>query len=1097
MKKFLLIVISFYFVLYVFAFSDKDYYDFEEHGYITNPQKTDSGYVFTNNHYSKIYFFNNKRLIELTDSPGCGEYYHVQNDLIVFKYIDRNTGLQAPALYNISKRKMLLLDRLSERCGQPAFTHSGEIYYTIGKKFVFGNNSITLSDFSNITALSNDKKYLAYRDAKEQIHIYNILSGKDEIITPPKQAYYVGDFAMDGGNLIIYDVGKNIYLYNLNKKELLPLNAHGKAFWLSNSQIVFNNTIVKDFQLISSDIYLYDLKSKKITNLTNSPEIYEMNPSISNGDLIFDTYYTSSVYKANISSERLINVLQVYHTNDVLSKADYFPYKDNSTSKLNLSVPYIHQVYDNWNSYGHKYGCCAAATGLMAIMYYKPLPHWDTTCSSPSSHISHWGMYIGNVYKYRGWEYVKYSQSWSNGGIDDYDWSNGGSPSSNMRPMLEKHGLTSVQHWTSNVTYALVTGDINNNYPYPLCVTITSSGHLILAKGIYDDSKKLLYYHDPYGDKNTPGYPSYDGDDTIYDWPGENNGYENLDSIAWSVSAHDIHQVTPTVSIDDMQLAYQDFDDYQDSNVGFFLYTGGTGGMKYWRGETGGMNDNYWWTGAMYSNTTDDYHASWRPNIITAGDYEIKVYIPNATSATTNARYQIYDANGHHIVAIDQSAHTGSWVSLGTFHFNAGTSGYLYLGDGCGSKSGGRTKDDLRADKVLYDQVSFESSSGTTTIYSEDFESDDGGLVSSSSSEWQWGTDSTAGAASGTHVWGTVNGADYADHANYTLDLSVSLTSNCVLTFSHWYSIESTKATVYDGGNVKISDDGGSNFTVIEPNGSYPDTINSAYSNPLGGEPAYSGVSGGWKTATFDLSAYDGKNVIIRWNFGSDGATTDRGWYIDDVKVTSDNGSAPLPVVLSDFSATYLGESSVLYWQTQSENNISYWNIYRAPSKNYGQSQKINGIPILATGSATSQTSYKYKDFYHFQEGISYWYWLESVDYSGVGTLSYPIKLQGNNNDNQTPEIVFEKIYNYPNPFNPSTTIVYNPTNKNLKNAVLTIYNLKGQIIKNFEISGDKASLIWYGKDNQGKKVSSGVYFYNVKMKGKKTSQLQKMILIK
>jgi len=73
----------------------------------------------------------------------------------------------------------------------------------------------------------------------------------------------------------------------------------------------FNNTIVKDFQLISSDIYLYDLKSKKITNLTNSPEIYEMNPSISNGDLIFDTYYTSSVFKANISSERLTNVLQV------------------------------------------------------------------------------------------------------------------------------------------------------------------------------------------------------------------------------------------------------------------------------------------------------------------------------------------------------------------------------------------------------------------------------------------------------------------------------------------------------------------------------------------------------------------------------------------------------------------------------------------------------------------------------------------------------------------------------------------------------------------------------------------------------------------
>ena len=117
-------------------------------------------------------------------------------------------------------------------------------------------------------------------------------------------------------------------------------------------------------------------------------------------------------------------------------------------------------------------------------MYYKTFPHWDTTCSSPTSHTSHWGMYIGNLYKYRGTTYSVESQSWSNGGIDDYDWASGGSPNSRMRQMIENHGLTSVQHWTSSVTYAMISGDVTAGYPYPVCVMLTTSGHLILAKGI-------------------------------------------------------------------------------------------------------------------------------------------------------------------------------------------------------------------------------------------------------------------------------------------------------------------------------------------------------------------------------------------------------------------------------------------------------------------------------------------------------------------------------------------------------------------------------------------------------------------------------------
>jgi len=75
------------------------------------------------------------------------------------------------------------------------------------------------------------------------------------------------------------------------------------------------------------------------------------------------------------------------------------------------------------------------------------------------------------------------------------------------------------------------------------------------------------------------------------------------------------------------------------------------------------------------------------------------------------------------------------------------------------------------------------------------------------------------------------------------------------------------------------------------------------------------------------------------------------------------------------------------------------------------------------------------------------------------------------------------KLYsNYPNPFNPSTTISFSlPKEENIE---LTIYNIKGQKVKTL-YSGiaeeGKHTMVWEGKDSNGKEVSSGIYFYKLK----------------
>ncbi len=94
------------------------------------------------------------------------------------------------------------------------------------------------------------------------------------------------------------------------------------------------------------------------------------------------------------------------------------------------------------------------------------------------------------------------------------------------------------------------------------------------------------------------------------------------------------------------------------------------------------------------------------------------------------------------------------------------------------------------------------------------------------------------------------------------------------------------------------------------------------------------------------------------------------------------------------------------------------------------------------------------------------------------------------------PALVTELQGNYPNPFNPSTTIRYSV--KEATPVTIGIYNVKGQLVKtlvNEDKSSGNHSVVWNGRDNNNQAVSSGVYFY--KMLAGKYSSTKKMILMK
>jgi len=90
----------------------------------------------------------------------------------------------------------------------------------------------------------------------------------------------------------------------------------------------------------------------------------------------------------------------------------------------------------------------------------------------------------------------------------------------------------------------------------------------------------------------------------------------------------------------------------------------------------------------------------------------------------------------------------------------------------------------------------------------------------------------------------------------------------------------------------------------------------------------------------------------------------------------------------------------------------------------------------------------------------------------------------------------FNLVGNYPNPFNPNTTIVFNLPAR--QNVTVTIYNQLGEKINeilNNELPAGENKIVWNGLNSNNNQVSSGVYLYKVSSVSK--SLYGKMILQK
>ncbi|ANX13599.1 peptidase M6 [Fictibacillus arsenicus] len=127
------------------------------------------------------------------------------------------------------------------------------------------------------------------------------------------------------------------------------------------------------------------------------------------------------------------------------------------------------------------------------------------------------------------------------------------------------------------------------------------------------------------------------------------------------------------------------------------------------------------------------------------------------------------------------------------------------------------------------------------------------------------------------------------DEIDTNMVATVDLTgkTSATLNFDSWYEIEKD----WDYAFVQVSTDEGATWTSLGNSNTTSNPVPGAYPTIAPNLPGFTGNSNGWTAQEFDLSAYAGQKVQLKFRYITDWGTSEDGFYVDNVKVTADGAS--------------------------------------------------------------------------------------------------------------------------------------------------------------------------------------------------------------
>jgi hypothetical protein len=269
-------------------------------------------------------------------------------------------------------------------------------------------------------------------------------------------------------------------------------------------------------------------------------------------------------------------------------------------------------------------------------------------------------------------------------------------------------------------------------------------------------------------------------------------------------------------------------------------------------------------------------------------------------------------------------------------------------------------------------------------------------------------------------------------------------------------------------------------------------------------DPAVVAIEGG---STQVVKSTTGAGGITTGTFDAEGDKSSSGTSITAIATTSADNSegtsrnfsitfsaqwdVPVAAELASFDGSITVEEEVaLEWSVASQTNNLGWEIYRSLD-NFNFERVGDLVP--GDGTTDELKSYNFFD-QNLPVGNMAYYYLRQVNLDGTAARSNTIEVLLSSIVLPTANLLNQ---NYPNPFNPETTLSFDLKDDAV--VTLKIYDVTGQVVRTLfngqAFSAGTYQMLWDAQNDNGEKVGSGVYMYQLKT-GDYTS-LKKMTLLR
>lgn len=265
--------------------------------------------------------------------------------------------------------------------------------------------------------------------------------------------------------------------------------------------------------------------------------------------------------------------------------------------------------------------------------------------------------------------------------------------------------------------------------------------------------------------------------------------------------------------------------------------------------------------------------------------------------------------------------------------------------------------------------------------------------------------------------------------------------------------------------------------------------LNSGFNNRGYEWVAHYGVGVTWPSNLFEsdprfprMGTWDFVNhTVTVAGYGFNGGRANNEFVINDGLDTV------LPVTLASFATSVTSANFVqLNWTTESEINMTGYNVLRSLSNNQAEAAKVN-VNMVESNNAAS--NYSFVDN-NVAPATTYYYWLEAVDMGGTVSVYGPRTVTTNTTVTPPALPTNSAIKGvYPNPFRAGNGTTIEIDVRKDEVAHVTIYNILGQVVKTYTETAGTHQLRW-----DGKTAGSGIYF--VKMSTPSNNSVKKLVVV-